>query len=176
MSTKAFLDIVAWIAVVGVGVYQVYKSVKRLNQHLAGRKEFLETNKETLNEEFLEHKTWALIYVVCAVVLFVTGVHMFLKGDNYLYAVTCISLGFILLGFVIDSFVTRRSWYYETGFFFEYKFHRYRSLAHVGPRKGLIPTYDVRFHSNPDMVVTRKMGEKVLEKQSEWKKAKKEKK
>ena len=176
MNTKAFLDIVAWVTVIAVGADQIYISVKRLNQHVAGRKEFLEVNKETLNEAFLEHKTWALIYGACAAVLLVTGVYMILNKDNYLYAVTCISLGLILVGFTIDSFVTRRSWYYETGFFFEYKFHRYRSLAHVGPRKGLIPTYDVRFHYNPDMVVTKKMGEKLLVKQAEWKKAKKEKK
>jgi len=176
MNLKAGLDIVAYIVVIALGVYQIYKSTKRLSAHLEGRKEFLANNKNELKEEFLEHKTWALIYGVGALAVLVLGISFLVTKKDYLYASACISLAAIFAGYVLDCFVTRRSWYYEDGFFFENKYYKYRSLAVVEKRKGIFPAYDVRFHANPDMVVTKKMGEKLIEKQAEWKQAKKDKK
>lgn len=176
MSLNTILEGVAYIVVIGLAGYQLYKSIKRYMTHANGRKEFLEMNKEKLNEEFLEHQMWAAIYGAGAIGLLGGGVYFFLNGSDYLYATACISLGLIFAGYVMDCFVTRRSWYYESGFFFESKFYRYRSLAHIGKRKSLFPSFDVRFHALPDMVVTTKMGMKLQEKEAEWKAAKKEKK
>lgn len=176
MNLKAGLDIVAYIVVIALGVYQIYKSVKRLTTHLNGRKEFLESNKYELKEEFLEHMTWVIIYGVTAVAVFALGVYRFIFAKDYLMTCACVALAAILAGYVLDCFVTRRSWYYEDGFFFENKYYKYRSLAAIEKRKGIFPAYDVRFHANPDMVVTKKMGEKLMDKQAEWKRIKKEKK
>lgn len=176
MNLKTALDGVSFIIVVALGVYQIYISVKRFKKHVEGRKEFLAINKETLNEAFLEHTFWVAAYGIVSAVSFALGAYFFVKTTDYIYASACIALGLIMLGFVLDSFVTRRSWYYEDGFFFEAKFYRYRSLAHIEPRKGIFPAYDVRFHAQPDMIVSRKMGEKLKDKQAEWKKNRKEKK
>ena len=176
MNLNMIIEVVAYIVVVGLAGYQLYKSIQRFMSHTSARKEFLEMNREKLDEEFLEHQMWVAIYSAAALGLFVLGGYFFITSTDYLYATACVSLALIMMGYVMDCFVTRRSWYYETGFFFEAKFYRYRSLAHIGKRKGIFPTYDVRFHALPDMVVTKNMGIKLQEKEVQWKAAKKEKK
>ena len=173
---KSILDIVAFIVVIGLGVYQLYNSIKRFKKHVDARNEFLAINKDTLKEEFLDHQKWAMIYGAAAIALFALGIRFFLKTDDYLYATACFCLGLIFAGYVLDCFVTRRSWYYEDGFYFENKFYRYRSLAAIEPKKGLTKTYEVRFHAHPTVVVAPKMADKVKEKEAEWKKNRKDKK
>ena len=121
---------------------------------------------------------WVWIIVAMAVVAFV---FMFMaptlakNGQTYYYYLAYGCIGLIFLGLAIDSYVRRRIYFTEDGFFFDDTYYRYRMLANFEFKNGVITHNCTVLMSNRDkIVVTKKMGELLQEKQKAFKKAKKE--
>ena len=85
------------------------------------------------------------------------------------------SLHYLSLGLAIDSYTHRRIYFTEEGFFFQDTYYRYRMLANFEFKNGIVARNCNVLMSNRDkIVVTKKIGEALQEKQKAFKKAKKE--
>lgn len=164
-----------WLITVGIilfGIYELYKGVKQYVNHMSTKKEYMENHKQNF-EAYKEYNVWAGGYGVAAVAAGITAIYRVVVDADYMYGAGFAMLAACAIGFMLDAIVKRSAWFYEDGFFYENKFHRYRSVVKVVPRNALFPSYDVTLGNAPSMVVTRKMGELLQDKIKENKKNKK---
>ena len=97
------------------------------------------------------------------------------NGQTYYYYLAYGCIGLVFLGLAIDSYTHRRIYFTEEGFFFEDTYYRYRMLANFEFKNGIVARNCNVLMSNRDkIVVTKKIGEALQERQKAFKKAKKE--
>ena len=163
-----------WLITVGIilfGIYELYKGIKQYIKHSNAKKEYMGNHKKEY-ETYKDYNVWAGGYAIAGIAATITAVYRILEAD-YMYAAGFAMLAACAVGFMLDAVVKRSAWLFEDGFFYEDKFHRYRSISKIAPRNALFPSYDVSLNNAPSMIVTRKMGELLQEKMKENKKNKK---
>ena len=175
-SNNTFFKIVVGVVLVGYMAFIFYQSLKG---GLAYKKEFENfKNSHKHYETMVDGGYWVGVMVAMAVLAFVL---MFMapklasNGQTYYYYLAYGCIGLVFLGLSIDSYTHRRVYFTEDGFFFEDTYYRYRMLANFEFKNGVITHNCTVLMSNRDkIVVTKKIGEKLQEKQKAFKKAKKE--
>ena len=167
-SNNIFFKVIVGVVLVGYMAFIFYQSLKG---GIAYKKEFENfKNSHKHYETMVDGGYWVWVMVAMAVVAFVL---MFMapklasNGQTYYY--------YLAYGLSIDSYTHRRVYFTEDGFFFEDTYYRYRMLANFEFKNGVITHNCTVLMSNRDkIVVTKKIGEKLQEKQKAFKKAKKE--
>lgn len=175
-SNNIFFKVIVGVVLVGYMAFIFYQSLKG---GIAYKKEFENfKNSHKHYETMVDGGYWVWGMVAMAVVAFVL---MFMapklasKGQTYYYYLAYGCIGLVFLGLSIDSYTHRRVYFTEDGFFFEDTYYRYRMLANFEFKNGVITHNCTVLMSNRDkIVVTKKIGEKLQEKQKAFKKAKKE--
>ena len=175
-SNNIFFKVIVGVILVGYMAFIFYQSLKG---GIAYKKEFENfKNSHKHYETVVDGGYWVWIIVAMAVVAFV---FMFMaptlakNGQTYYYYLAYGCIGLIFLGLAIDSYVRRCIYFTEDGFFFDDTYYRYRMLANFEFKNGVITHNCTVLMSNRDkIVVTKKMGELLQEKQKAFKKAKKE--
>ena len=174
-SNNIFFKVIVGVVLVGYMAFIFYQSLKG---GIAYKKEFENfKNSHKHYETMVDGGYWVWVMVAMAVVAFVL---MFMapklasNGQTYYYYLAYGCIGLVFLGLSIDSYTHRRVYFTEDGFFFEDTYYRYRMLANFEFKNGVITHNCTVLMSNRDkIVVTKKIGEKLQEKQKAFKKAKK---
>lgn len=175
-SNNIFFKIVVGVVLVGYMAFIFYQSLKG---GLAYKKEFENfKNSHKHYETMVDGGYWVGVMVAMAVLAFVL---MFMasklasNGQTYYYYLAYGCIGLVFLGLAIDSYTHRRIYFTEEGFFFEDTYYRYRMLANFEFKNGIVARNCNVLMSNRDkIVVTKKIGEALQERQKAFKKAKKE--
>ena len=166
-SNNIFFKIVVGVVLVGYMAFIFYQSLKVGRAYNMVFENFNNSHKHI--DTMVVGGYWVGVMVAMAVLAFVL---MFMapklasNGQTYYYylAYGCIVL--LFLGLAIDSYTLRRIYFTEEGFFFEDTYYRYRMLANFEFKNGVITHNCTVLMSNRDkIVVTKKIGEKLQEKQ-----------
>ena len=167
-SNNIFFKIVVGVVLVGYMAFIFYQSLKG---GLAYKKEFENfKNSHKHYETMVDGGYWVGVMVAMAVLAFVLmcmAPKLASNGQTYYYYLAYGCIGLVFLGLAIDSYTHRRIYFTEEGF--------YRMLANFEFKNGIVARNCNVLMSNRDkIVVTKKIGEALQERQKAFKKAKKE--
>ena len=177
MSNNTVFQIVIGIVLVGYMAFVFYQSLKGYITYKKEFEKFKQSHKHY--DTYIDGGYWVWIMVAMAILGFAL---MFLAqnmasevGQVYYYRLAYGCIGLVFLGLALDSYVNRRAYFTEGGFFFSDKYYRYRMLANFEYKNNLLTKNCTVLMSNRDkLTVTKKLGEALEGKQKEYKKAKKE--
>lgn len=177
LSNNTWFRIVIGVVLVGYMAFVFYQSVKGALAYKREFEKFKESHKHY--ESYVDGSWWVIVMVIMAVLGFVL---MFLAQNMttdvsqvYYYRLAYGCIGLVFLGLALDSYVNRRAYLTEDGFFFSDKYYRYRMVASFEFKNGILAKNCRVLMSNRDEItVTKKLGQTLEQKQKEYKKAKKE--
>lgn len=173
MKDNIYVQATIIVLLLAYGLYTFVKVLKVFLKHVQLKKEYIQKHKGryTYQQDFY---IWAVVYSIVTVLGFVTAVTEAMEQD-YMMAAGFFFMGCFCATFVMDSIMKRQAFFDEDGFFFELKHYRYRSVARLEPRKGLIKSYDLFLISQDSIRISKAMGDMLEEKRKEYRKNKKEK-
>ncbi len=171
-SNNIFFKIVVGVVLVGYMAFIFYQSLKG---GLAYKKRNLKTLKTHINTTkqwsmaAIGYGSWLRWFVLAFVLMFMAP-KLASNGQTYYYYLAYGCIGLVFLGLAIDSYTHRRIYFTEEGFFFQDTYYRYRMLANFEFKNGIVARNCNVLMSNRDkIVVTKKIGEALQEKQKAFK-------
>lgn len=175
-ANNIWFKIIIGVILVGYMAFIFYQSLKG---GIAYKNEF---EKFKISHKHYEttvdggYWVWIMIAMSCvAFVLMFMSPNLARNGQTYYYYLAYGCIGLVFLGLAIDSYTHRRVYITEDGFFFEDTYYRFRMVANFEFKNGIITRNCTVLMSNRDkIVVPKKIGLLLQEKQKAYKKAKKE--
>lgn len=171
-TNNFYFQLIIIIGLIGYALFCLYKSIKAYLNHLKLKKEYQEkfSGKYEYQQDFY---VWAIVYGLVSTLAFIMGI-INLGGEDKTLTAGFFFMGVFCICFVLDVVTKRQSFFDETGFFFENKHYKYRSVIRLQPRKSLISSYDLIL-TGQTIRISRKMGDVLEIKLKEYKKRKKNK-
>lgn len=175
-ANNIWFKIIIGVILVGYMAFIFYQSLKG---GIAYKKEFGNfKNSHKHYEATVDggYWVWIMIAMSClAFVLMFMSPNLARNGQTYYYYLAYGCIGLVFLGLAIDSYTHRRVYITEDGFFFEDTYYRFRMVANFEFKDGILTHNCTVLMSNRDkIVVPKKIGLLLQEKQKAFKKAKKE--
>ncbi len=177
MNNNTLFQIVVGIVLVGYMAFVFYQSLKGYITYKKEFEKFKQSHKHY--DTYIDGGYWVWIMIAMAILGFVL---MFFAqnmasdiGQVYYYRLAYGCIGLVFLGLALDSYVNRRAYFTEDGFFFSNAYYRFRMLANFEYKNTIFSRNCTVLMSNRDkLTVTKRLGETLEEKQKAYKKAKKE--
>lgn len=155
------IEIVIGVIVIGYLGFGTYKSLKR---YLAYK-----TNLDTYTSRHKEASLWklspvlsillAITDVVCIVIaIFVDKIYTQQVGY---YRIIFIGFAVLMIGLIFESYMRRRVYFADDGFYFDGGAYRYRMITDFKIRKSIGRTVRVHFADNKTLDVPKAVGIKM---------------
>lgn len=175
-ANNIWFKIIVGVILVGYMAFIFYQSLKGGIAYKTEFEKFKNAHKHYETTVDGGYWVWIMVAMSCvAFVLMFMSPNLARNGQTYYYYLAYGCIGLVFLGLAIDSYTHRRVYVTEDGFFFEDTYYRFRMVANFEFKNGIITRNCTVLMSNREkIVVPKKIGLLLQEKQKAFKKAKKE--
>lgn len=164
-----FINIFLSIVLVGLIVMEGKRTITTFIECKKAKEE-LKKNKEV--EEYTDYNRTVSIYGSFIIIVFALGIYLFIQKE-YLMAIMFVELSLLWVNFIIESINTKTILFYDSGFMYMGKQHKYNSVRGIDDEKKFARGYLVKVIGNDEVYVTKDLRKVLEEKLKEYKSRKK---
>lgn len=167
-------DIAVIVVVAGLnfyGIYIVFKGIKKLYEYKQNLNVF-KLDCKNKYEHVIEYYRWVIGSTIFGVICLFEVCSSFVTQNYTMFGAYSFVFLYVL-SVIFDSIARRQMYYSEKTFYFDGKITKYRSIINIPPKHGIIPLYSLFIIGHNEDFVSKKIGEKLIEKHKEFKARKK---
>ena len=164
-----FVNIVLSIALLVLVILEAKRTIT-LYMECKKANEELKKNKEVL--ECKAYNRTVSIYGSLIIIVFALGI-VLLKSKEYLMAIMIMQLALLWINFIIESIYTKTILFYDSGFMYLGKQHKYSGVREIAEKSKFFRGYLVKVMGNDEIYITKDMKEILEERLKEYKNRKK---